>query len=257
MTDVKEGLQFDKLAGIYTRVRPTYPARVYQKMLDALGVARAGVAVDVGCGSGQSVAGLLPIADRVIGIEPSDRLRSDAEAAYPRATFLRGTGESIPLDAGSADVITVANAFYWMEMRAALSEVDRVLRRPGVFSTYKYDFPKVHAAAADRVLRRHLAQHWDERRSRRLKDHDPTPDLMRECGYFSAVLTPVVPYTIQYTPAGFAEFMSSTSYVNAYLETISDRRGYLDRFAAELAHASEGEDLQVTLILFMNIGVKR
>jgi ubiquinone/menaquinone biosynthesis C-methylase UbiE len=131
-----EGLQFERLAELYSRVRPTYPARVYRVLLDALGTERVAVAVDLGCGSGQSVAGLLPIADRVIGVEPAEGLRAEAQAAYPEATFLRGSGECIPLEAGSASAVTVANAFYWMDMRAALREVDRVLVRPGVFMTY-------------------------------------------------------------------------------------------------------------------------
>src|SRR5262249_17509383 len=137
-----EGLQFERFAELYHRVRPTYPARVYRVLLDALGVPRVAVAVDLGCGSGQAGAGLLPIADRVIGVEPADGLRAEAEATYPKATFVRGTGETIPLEDGAADVVTVANAFYWMDMRAALREVDRVLARPGAFMTYKYDFPK-------------------------------------------------------------------------------------------------------------------
>lgn len=252
-----EGLQFERLAELYSRVRPTYPARVYRALLDALGTERVAVAVDLGCGSGQSVAGLLPIADRVIGVEPADGLRAEAQAAYPEATFVRGSGECIPLEAGSASAVTVANAFYWMDMRTALREVDRVLVRPGVFMTYKYDFPRIHDAAADRVLRGHLGQHWDVHRSRRLTDHDPTPELMRASGYFSSVTTPVVPYTLEYDAQGFASFMSSTSYVSSFLDTVADRRAYLDHFAAELRDAAAGERLAVTLVLFLNVGVKR
>ncbi len=252
-----EGLQFERLAALYSRVRPTYPARVYRVLLEALGAERVAVAVDLGCGSGQSVAGLLPIADRVIGVEPADGLRAEAEAAYPQATFVKGSGEDLPLAAASVDVVTVGNAFYWMDMRAALREVDRVLVRPGGFMTYKYDFPRIHDAAADRVLRRHLAQHWDAHRSRRLTDHDPTPDLMRASGYFAEVATPVVPYTIEYDAGDFATFMSSTSYVSSFLDTIADRRAYLDRFATQLRDAAEGERLVVTFALFLNVGVKR
>lgn len=252
-----EGLQFDRLADLYSRVRPTYPARVYRALLDALGADRVAAAVDLGCGSGQSVAGLLPIADRVVGVEPADRLRAEAEAAYPEAQFLKGSGEAVPVPAASADIVTVANAFYWMDMAAALREVDRVLRRPGVFATYKYDFPRIHDAAADHVLRKQLAQHWDAHRSRRLTDPDPTADLMRASGYFSAVTTPVIPYTLDYDPAGFAGFMSSTSYVSSFLDTVSDPRAWLDRFAAQLRDAAQSERLVVTLVLFLNVGVTR
>jgi SAM-dependent methyltransferase len=251
-----EGLQFDRWAELYSRVRPTYPARVYRVLLDALGVDRLAVAVDLGAGAGQSVAGLLPIADRVIGVEPSNALRVEAQAAYPQATFLPGSGESIPLPVGSATAVTVANAFYWMDMPVALREIDRVLARPGVFLTYKYDFPRIHDAAADRVLRAHLGRHWDVHRSRRLTDDDPTADLMRASGYFARVETPVVPYTLDYDARGFASFMSSTSYVRGFLDTVPDRHAYLERLVAELEAAAGGARLAVTLVLFLNVGVK-
>lgn len=252
-----DGLQFERLAELYSRIRPTYPARVYRALLHALGAERVAVAVDLGCGSGQSVAGLLAVADRVIGVEPADALRAEAVAAYRQATFVKGTGEAIPLPDASASVVTVGNAFYWMDMPTALREVDRVLLRPGAFMTYKYDFPRIHDAAADRVLRRHLAQHWDDHRSRRLTDRDPTPDLMRASGYFASVTTPVVPYTLDYAARDFASFMSSTSYVSAYLDTVSDRDAYLERFATQLQDAAGGDRLTVTLVLFLNVGVKR
>jgi ubiquinone/menaquinone biosynthesis C-methylase UbiE len=252
-----EGLQFDRWAELYSRVRPVYPARVYRVLLDALGADRVEVAVDLGAGSGQSVAGLLPIADRVIGVEPSGALRAEAQVAYPQATFVAGSGEAIPLASASASIVTVANALYWMDIPTTLREIDRVLVRPGAFMAYKYDFPRIHDPAADRVLRRHLGQHWDAHRSRRLTDRDPTPELMRASGYFSAVTTPVVPYTLDYDVRGFTSFMSSTSYVSGFLDTLPDRATYLERFAAELGDAARGERLVVTLVLFANVGVRR
>ncbi|HET9622748.1 MAG TPA: methyltransferase domain-containing protein [Kofleriaceae bacterium] len=252
-----EGLQFDQWAALYREVRPTYPAAVYRALLAALGVERLALAVDLGAGAGQSVAGLLPIADRVIGVEPSAALRAEAAALYPGARFVAGTGEAMPIETGAASAVTVANAFYWMDMPAALREVDRVLARPGAFMTYKYDFPRVHDSKADRVLRTHLGQHWDAHRSRKLTDHDPTADLMRASGVFAEVTTPVVPYTIAYSARGFAAFMSSTSYVRGYTDGVADRAAYLERFAAELAAAAGSDQLAVTLVLFLNVGVKR
>jgi ubiquinone/menaquinone biosynthesis C-methylase UbiE len=238
-------------------VRPTYPPALFRKLADALGGRQAEAAVDVGCGSGQSLAGLFEIAGRVVGVEPADRLREAAAAAYPRATLLKGSGEDIPLPEASADLITVANAFYWMDMPVALAEVARVLRRPGgVFATYKYDFPKVQSTGADRVLRRHLGHHWDVHRSRKLTGYDATPDLMRACGHFASVVSSVVPYTLRYDAPRFVEFMSSTSYVQAHLETEADPKAYLDRFAAELEEQTKGEEFDMTLVLFVNVGVR-
>jgi SAM-dependent methyltransferase len=47
------------------------------------------------------------------------------------AELLDGTAEEMPLPDGSADVITVAQAFHWFDHDRALPEIHRVLREGG------------------------------------------------------------------------------------------------------------------------------
>ena len=61
-------------------------------------------------------------------VEPIEAMRAQAAAAVPSATLLDGTAEAIPLDDGSVDVVTVAQAFHWFDAPAALVEIARVLR---------------------------------------------------------------------------------------------------------------------------------
>jgi ubiquinone/menaquinone biosynthesis C-methylase UbiE len=246
---------FDRVATLYKKVRPTYPQAVYGHLTRALGLARFGVAVDVGCGAGQSLAGLMKISDQVIGIEPADGLRGEAQASYPALHIAKGSGEATGLPDASADLITVATAFYWFDKKAALAEVNRVLRRPGVFATYKYDFPRPYGPAGA-VAERHLMKHWDAHRSRKLVDYDDTADLMRSSGYFDTVESPIVPYPIDYDAASFAEFMCSTSYVSAFLRTLTNPQEYVERFVAELREVAPGT-IKVSFDIFMNIGTRR
>ena len=46
-------------------------------------------------------------------------------------TALDGTAESIPLEAGSVDAVTIGQAFHWFNGDAALAEIYRVLRPGG------------------------------------------------------------------------------------------------------------------------------
>jgi len=64
---------FDRVATLYKKVRPTYPDAVYRELARAAGVERFGTALDVGCGAGQSLAGVRKIAETVIGVEPRHR----------------------------------------------------------------------------------------------------------------------------------------------------------------------------------------
>jgi SAM-dependent methyltransferase len=70
---------------------------------------------------------LLAKADRVIAIEPDDRMRGILESNLPEVTALRGTGESMPLDTSSVDVVLASSSWHWMDADRALQETARVL----------------------------------------------------------------------------------------------------------------------------------
>ena len=64
----------------------------------------------------------------MIAVEPVEEMR----AALPESVrALDGTAEAIPLDDGSVDLVTVAQAFHWFDGPAALAEIHRVLRPGG------------------------------------------------------------------------------------------------------------------------------
>jgi SAM-dependent methyltransferase len=83
--------------------------------------------VDLGAGTGAMTKDLLGKVDRVIAIEPDDRMRGILASNLPEVTALRGTGESIPLDTSSVDAVLASNCWHWMDADRALQETARVL----------------------------------------------------------------------------------------------------------------------------------
>jgi SAM-dependent methyltransferase len=67
----------------------------------------------------------------VIAVEPDDVMRATLAAALPTVRALAGTGESIPLPEASVDVVTIAQAWHWMDVPRAAVEIARVLRPGG------------------------------------------------------------------------------------------------------------------------------
>jgi SAM-dependent methyltransferase len=248
-------LRFDPVAKLYARIRPTYPAKVYEHLLRAGGKQRFAAGVDIGCGGGQSLHGLSLIADQVTGVEPAEGLREEARRKYPQCTVVEGSGERTGLPDHAFDVATIATAFYWMDAALVLREIQRLVKPGGVFATYKYDFPRAHGAAAD-VVERHLWQRWEPHRSPKLKGLDRTAELMEHSGYFSNIESPTVPYVIDYLVPQFVEFLASTSYVSAYMRTLEAPDDYLALFTRELA-AVVGDHSPVSFDIYMNIGVRK
>jgi ubiquinone/menaquinone biosynthesis C-methylase UbiE len=119
---------FARVADEYERGRPGYPREAIEWLLgaDALEV------LDLGAGTGKLTSALLDGGHRVIAVEPLAEMRAILTSTLPAALALTGTAERLPLKDASVDAVTVGAAFHWFDERAALAEIRRVLRAPGV-----------------------------------------------------------------------------------------------------------------------------
>lgn len=118
---------FAGVADAYERARPGYPDDAVRWLA---GNEPADV-VDLGAGTGKLTRSLVTHGHRVTAVEPLEAMLARLRVAVPGAVALVGTAEAIPLPDGSADVVTVAQAFHWFDRPVALREIARVLRPGG------------------------------------------------------------------------------------------------------------------------------
>jgi ubiquinone/menaquinone biosynthesis C-methylase UbiE len=114
---------FGGVASAYERFRPGPPPDAIAWMLPD----SAKAVVDLGAGTGAMTKDLLGKVERVIAIEPDDRMRGILARNLPEVTALRGTGESMPLEASSVDAVLASSSWHWMDADRTLQEVARVL----------------------------------------------------------------------------------------------------------------------------------
>src|SRR5262245_60229759 len=126
---------FSLQAADYARFRPVYPGELFAWLASKAPARR--LAVDVGTGNGQAAIALAAHFGCVIGVEPSDEQRRNASPA-PNVEYRRGTAEATGVDAGSADLLTVAQAFHWFKQAPFFAEVRRVVRPGGCFAFWCY-----------------------------------------------------------------------------------------------------------------------
>jgi SAM-dependent methyltransferase len=115
----------------YERGRPAYPAGAVDYLTRALGLHAEACLLDLGAGTGKLTQLLEPTGARLVAVEPVATMREKFAAKLPRATILEGTAESLPLDAGTVDAVTVAQAFHWFDGARAIEEIHRVLKPGG------------------------------------------------------------------------------------------------------------------------------
>jgi len=118
---------FGRVADVYDRARPAYPAEAVAWMLPA-GVRDV---LDVGAGTGKLTAVLAAAGRAVTAIDPDPLMLQKLQEKLPGIPTLVGSGETIPLPDASADAAVFGQSWHWVDPPAASREVGRVLRPGG------------------------------------------------------------------------------------------------------------------------------
>src|SRR5262249_10583649 len=98
----------------------------------------------LGSGTGLSTRLWSDRADEVIGIEPSDDMRRQAEArsaGLANVRYQKGLSTATGLPDGCADIVIASQSLHWMEPTGTFAEVERLLRPGGVFAAIDNDWP--------------------------------------------------------------------------------------------------------------------
>ncbi|MCM6761923.1 class I SAM-dependent methyltransferase [Rathayibacter sp. ZW T2_19] len=91
-------------------------------------------ALDLGAGTGKLTASLVARGLDVTAVEPDDAMRARLGELLPTVRALPGTAERIPLEDASVELVTVAQAWHWVDPERASAEVARVLVPGGVLA---------------------------------------------------------------------------------------------------------------------------
>lgn len=126
---------FDQGGAAYARFRPEYPPSLAAFLADQ--APTRGLAIDVGCGNGQLTTQLGDHFDRVLGLDPSADQLANA-VAHPQVEYRQSPAEQLQADAGSASLITAAQAVHWFDRPRFYEEVRRVAAPGAVVSLLSY-----------------------------------------------------------------------------------------------------------------------
>nr|XP_015914813.2 putative methyltransferase DDB_G0268948 [Parasteatoda tepidariorum]XP_015914814.2 putative methyltransferase DDB_G0268948 [Parasteatoda tepidariorum] len=135
--------KLDYESDIYSIYRKDTPEEIMSKIMHFLKEKHEGsldIAVDVGCGSGQSTIVLAPTFKTVFGI---DGIESQIEEANNNRksnniVYKCGPAETLPFENNSVQLITTATSLHWFDMTLFFSEAKRILCNNGVLAVYGY-----------------------------------------------------------------------------------------------------------------------
>jgi SAM-dependent methyltransferase len=145
--DIATASRFDDRVENYVAYRPGYPAGVVEFLRDELGLTSETVIADVGSGTGFLSELFLRHGNRVVGVEPNDKMRAAAAQllrAFPKFESVKGTAEATTLENGSVDLVAAAQAFHWFDAERARAEFRRILK-PGGWTVLVWNMRRTDA----------------------------------------------------------------------------------------------------------------
>jgi ubiquinone/menaquinone biosynthesis C-methylase UbiE len=110
-----------------------------EAMLEATRALDVERVLDIGCGAGQQMLPFIERGANGIGLDITPEVGQVGRKMYEKAgfpksvSFLRGSGNELPFESESFDVLICRGALMFMNNKKALSEMSRVLRRGGKF----------------------------------------------------------------------------------------------------------------------------
>ncbi len=143
---------FSQQSNAYRTFRPTYPDPLFS-YLSSLCLHHK-LAWDVATGNGQAANSLTTYFSQIIATDIS-RQQLSYTSPHPQISywlsdagsekFYTLEGEVRVIDDASIDLVTVAQAYHWLEHDRFHAQVERVLRPGGIFAVWGYGLLKVSA----------------------------------------------------------------------------------------------------------------
>jgi SAM-dependent methyltransferase len=123
---------FDHDADLYDRIRPKYPAALFDELFTRL--PEPADVLEVGPGTGQATGALLARKARVtaveLGLNLADRLRDNFQTIV-RLKVVLSSFERVELDPHSFDAVVSATAYHWIDEPVRLTKPAQLLRPGG------------------------------------------------------------------------------------------------------------------------------
>ena len=124
---------YDRIGTGYDHTRQT-DAYLLGRLLMLLELPPGSPVLDVGCGTGNYTTALQVLGMDMTGVDPSEKMLSEARTKHPDVTWSHGTAEDLPLPDGAfSGAIATLTTHHWTDLEQGFREVRRTLKEEAPF----------------------------------------------------------------------------------------------------------------------------
>ena len=125
---------FTQKAEDYALYRPQYSSEAIEALIDIVSLNSSWKVADIASGTGNVSINLVDKVKQVFAVEPEGAMRQQAEWLLNKHSSFKSieaTAENTTLEDKSIDLITLGQAFHWIDWTPALTEFNRILKPEG------------------------------------------------------------------------------------------------------------------------------
>ena len=260
----KNAERFKGFAETYDSARPSvpfYPVKIIKRYLGK----QPDKVIDMGCGTGLSTIIWKDNCSNVFGIEPSDDMRKVAKTRESdKISFIKAFSHNTSIEDNFADVVVCSQSFHWMEPKSTLKEIDRILKKGGIFATIDCDWPpvsdwKVEKTYTDIFAKvKRIENDYPELKNKFIS-YDKTNHLtnIKSSGYFSYCREILFSNTEKATGERLINLFLSQGGLQSILNTKPELiTKDIEFFRKEVFNTFEDSEFEIEFCYRMRIGVK-
>lgn len=215
---------FGAQAGSYRVFRPLWPEALFTLLLARLPLPRR-LAIDLGAGTGLVTTRLARDFEAVVAVEPDERMLAQMEP-LERVQRFAARAEQAVLEPESSELVTVGNAFHWMDGAQVVERARGWLRPGGVLAVFRYDPPHAAQGTLEELLMHEYECAWRAHVHPRLRDPDYARRTLAGSSLGKSLERVEIPNDLTFTLLELLGFLRSTSYGCGYADALSDPEAY-------------------------------
>lgn len=208
---------FDRVAELYDRARPGYPAKLFDDIAELASLTPSSRLLEIGAGTGKATQSLAPRAQSLLALEPGSRLARVARtklADFPGVEVVEQKFEDFVLGGRSPfDLVFAAQSFHWVDPAVRCERAAAVLRSGGTLALF-WNVPQPGLAQVHERIGIAYADHAPELSTAWAERHSSGRDVAVEvdaAGRFGEVQVREYAWTRSFSAAEWIELLDTQS----------------------------------------------